>query len=383
MTGSLATGVFSACSNDDSSTPSGGDAAVTPDGSVGDSGTPEPHNDAMADAASDAGIDSSTGLTDGSHPDSSLSDTGLADTSLLPDTSLVDTGLLDTGLLDTGLHDTGLPGIDSGSDAEVDGGLDAHVEAEAGPQNFCALQSGLAFCADFDEANSLWAVDGGAASVWTSVVGTSTDLSISAAETTSAPDSLLMTAGQGDTPASAKVVKEYGSPVTQAIYEYDTYIASFPTSGYFGGFATDFQFYDVSPTNTDDFGFRIGIFNAQATVGEPFSADFEHNAAVGGCGPCTLSGDAGLSNLPLLTGVWQHVKIAVAFSAAAADAGSPGTVSVQLYLDKSPIAANDMTLPAPFATAPFARKSTGLVDTWTSGNDNWEIYYDNVTLKVQ
>jgi hypothetical protein len=130
----------------------------------------------------------------------------------------------------------------------------------------------------------------------------------------------------------------------------------------------------------------MGVFNAQASATEPFSADFEHNAAIGGCGPCALSVDAGSSGLPLLTGVWQHVKIAVAFSAAAndaGDAGSPGTVSVQLYLNKSATATIDTTFPAPFTTAPFARISTGLVDTWTSGNDGWEIYYDNVTLKVQ
>jgi hypothetical protein len=298
---------------------------------------------------------------------------------------LPDVGLPDVVLPDVGLPDVGLPGLDTGIDL-LEAGLDAPAEAEASALNFCALQSGLAFCADFDEPGALWTADGGAASVWTNIVGTSTDLSLSAAQSTSPPDSLLVTAGQADMPTAVKVVKEISSTVTQAIYEYDIDLAAIPTTGYAGGFATDFQFSDTP--STDSFGFRIGVFNAQFSASQPFSADIEHNDNVtgGSCnGPCGTT-DAGLLALPLETGVWQHVKIAVAFSAAANDAGdaaAPGSVSVQLYLNKSATATLDMTFPAPFAAAPFARISTGLADTWTASNDHWEIYYDNVTLKVQ
>jgi hypothetical protein len=94
----------------------------------------------------------------------------------------------------------------------------------------------------------------------------------------------------------------------------------------------------------------------------------------------------GSTAVPLQTGAWQHVKIAVAFSAAPADAGDAGpagSVSVQLFLDRSPEAVVDTTFPAPFTSAPFARISAGLVDTWTSNVDNWSIYYDNITLALQ
>jgi hypothetical protein len=364
MSGSFATGAFSACSNDDSSS-SGGDAGPRTDGSVEDTGKPDAASKTMADAAGDTGLDASR------------------------DVGLPDIGLPDIGLPDIGLPDVVLPGLDTGVDAPVDAGLDAPAEAEASAQTFCGLQSGLAFCADFDEPDALWAPDGGASSVWTSVTGTSVDLSISTVQSTSAPDSLLMTAGQTDMPSSVKVVEQVSSTITQAIYEYDINLAMVPTTGYAGAFATDFQFNDTSPTATDSFGFRIGVFNAQFTGSQPFSADFEHNtdnATGGGCGPCGTTTDGGVLALPLETGSWQHVKIAVAFSAAASDAGDggpPGTVSVQLYLNKSSTATLDMTFPAPFAAAPFARISTGLADTWTPTNDNWEIYYDNITLKVQ
>jgi hypothetical protein len=371
MSGSLAMAAISACSASSSGGSGGEDAAATPDGAVADTSTPDVQNEAGADATGDAGLDASL-----------LSDV------VLSDVVLSDVVLPDVVLPDVGLPDAVLPGLDTGVDAPVDAGLDAAPEAEASAQNFCALQSGLAFCEDFDEPDALWTPDGGAASVWTNIVGTSTDLSVSDLLSTSPPDSLLVTAGQTDMPSAVKVVKEVASPVTQAIYEYDINLAAVPTSAYAGGFATDFQFSDVP--GTDSFGFRIGVFNANASLTgsqQVFSADFEHNDGVtgGGCGPCGTT-DAGLLALPLATGSWQHVKIAVAFSAAAndaGDAGAPGSVSVQLYLNKSATATLDMTLPAPFAAAPFARISTGLADTWTTTNDNWGIYYDNITLKVQ
>jgi hypothetical protein len=364
ISGSFATGAFSGCSNDGSN-PGGDEAGSTTDGSVADSGTADGAKEATADAAGDAGLDASR------------------------DVGQRDVGLADVGLPDIGLPDVVLPGLDTGVDAPVDAGLDSPEEAETSAQTFCGLQSGLAFCADFDEPGALWAPDGGASTVWTSITGTSVDLSLSTVQSTSTPDSLLMIAGQADMPSSVKVVKQISGTVTQAIYEYDINLATVPTVGYAGGFATDFQFNDTSPAATDSFGFRIGVFNAQFTASQPFSADFEHNTdngTGGGCGPCGTTTDGGVLALPLETGSWQHVKIAVAFSAAASDAGDagpPGRVSVQLYLNKSSTATLDMTFPAPFAAAPFARISTGLADTWTATNDNWEIYYDNITLKVQ
>jgi hypothetical protein len=369
MSGALATGAFTACTSDDNVGSPSGDAGVTPDGSVAETGTPDAHGDASAEAAGDGGPDASVdvALFDAIQADVSLPDVSLPDVVTLPDVNLPDVGL------------PGLDGSSPGLDASTDGGamLDAPVDsADGAAPTFCSQQVGLAFCADFDEPNSL-STDAGA-SPWTQLVGTMAELSLSTAQAMSPPTSLLaaLAIGPANTDQSAKVV-EWVTPTTgvaQAIYEFDMLIAHLPLGA--GGFATDFQFVDVGG-NSDQFGFRIGLFsNASGGLDH---ADLEHNQPVLG------AGDINAGSIPLVAGAWQHVKMVVAYSASTTDAGADAgdIVHFQLYIDQNATAAVDAIYPAPFTRAPFARFAAGIVYAFDGTNKDWSIYYDNFTLALQ
>ena len=253
VSGMLAAGSIGACNGDDNSGLSGSG------GGNGDSGTTSSSPDAGAQS-SDTGTGTSPGL------DASQG----ADTSVASDSG--------SGL------DSSSPGdasktTDAGSDAgsNASDASDGST-ADAAPQTFCAGQTGLDFCEDFDDANPL-SLDAGAPDYWTALVGTTAEVAVSSAQYSSAPNSLLVQLADGpaNTDQSAKVVKMItpASGVTQAIYEFDMYIASVPLFNT-GGFATDFQFDDVG-TATDQFGFRIGVFSN--TTGFDH-ADLEHNHPV-------------------------------------------------------------------------------------------------------
>jgi hypothetical protein len=337
--GALIAGSMGACSSDDNSNPPIG-----------------------ADSGSMSSTDSGTG----------------ADSTV---TTVVDSGNSDTGVTsqpgdDAGTPDAGQQDAAPSGDAS-DGGSPVDAADSAVAPSFCQTQQGLDFCDDFDLPGSL-SLDGGSGTAWTSLVGSTTELVISSAQAQSQPDSLLVQlpegpadggAGTGD--QSAKVVKMItpASGVSQAIYEFDVYIANVPLASV-GGFATDFQFDDTS-AGTDQFGFRIGVF-ANATGFD--HADLEHNHPVLG------GNDDIVSPISITYQAWNHVKMVVAY-AAESDGGD--NVAFQLYLNNGATAAVDATWPAPFAVAPFARFAAGMVYAFDSTNKDWEIYYDNFTLKLQ
>jgi hypothetical protein len=269
---------------------------------------------------------------------------------------------------------------DASGDAKADSSADATPDALAdGPTStFCETQIGLDFCDDFDSPGAL-SLDGGAASGWTQIVGSPGELAISSARSVSAPNSLLVSlpngpddGGVGSGDRSAKVVKQLtpASGVSQAISEFDIYVASAPASASNpGGFATDLQFMDGN--GADQFGFRIGVF-ANATGFD--HADLEHNHPTLGGADDIVSPLTGFTS-----GAWNHIKMAVAF--AAVDGGD--VVHFQMYLNRSATAFIDQTYPAPFASAPFARIAAGVVFAFDATNKDWNINYDNFTLKVQ
>jgi hypothetical protein len=262
-----------------------------------------------------------------------------------------------------GGHDSGPTTGDAGSDAPADA-------SEAGPTTFCQGHPGLTFCDDFDEPGTLW-TDGGTGP-WTLINGSQSEIALSTAHAESLPNALYanLPSGPGNTDRSARVLETItpANGVTQAIYEFDIYIATAPNAG---GFATDFQFLDTSG-GSDQFGFRIGVFGNATGFDH---ADVEHNHP-------TLGGpDDIISPIPITAGAWNHVKMAVAYSASTGDAGN--TVSFQLYLNNATTAAVNANYPAPFAKALFARFGAGMVFAFDANNKNWGIYYDNFTLKLQ
>ncbi len=294
-----------------------------------------------------------------------------------------------TAHTDSGAGDAGsdattlLTDSGSGNDAAAtqdggDGATDAGVDAAA---TFCQSQTGLAFCADFDQPNPLsldaGAFDAGsytgeATDIWDSLA-TPSEISLSSTRAASTPSSLLFQLGTGnDGNQSVKAVKQVtpSAGVTQAIYEFDVFIdkvaLSTDPNNTNGGFATDLQFDD-----NDTFGFRIGIF-ANTTGFD--HADLEHNHPdIGGSDDVT-------SPIALSASAWQHVKMAVAYSSGS-DGGSE--VAFQLYLNKSATAVIDATYPAPFAKARYARLAAGMVYAFDPNNHPWGLYFDNVTLKTQ
>jgi hypothetical protein len=313
---------------------------------------------------------SAEGGADSSMPssDDAGSDTGTTQSMDAPTGS--DTGSTSTfeagaeaGIVDSGSTTT--------SDAAADAPSDAPVDApEAAAATFCQMQSGLNFCADFDEPGAL-APDAGAAN-WTQIVGTPAEVALSTAQAASAPDSLLVSLADGpaNTDRSAKVVEMItpANGVTQAIYEFDMYIATVPLANT-GGFATDFQFLDTMG-GSDQFGFRIGVF-ANTTGFD--HADLEHNHP-------TLGGADDISSpIAITASAWNHVKMVVAYSAA--DGG--GNVAFQLFLNHGAAADVSADYPAPFAKAAFARFAAGMVYAFDGTNKDWGIYYDNFTLKLQ
>ncbi len=271
------------------------------------------------------------------------------------------------------------PTTDSGSDTSVSTSQDAGTDSNPAPSEdagidatdsavtpFCLTQTGLNFCQDFDEGNPLSiSADGGG-------IGA---CAVSTAQASSAPNSLLVALPEGptNTDQSAKVVKMITptSGVTQAIYEFDMYISSWPAAAT-GGFATDFQFLDTNG-GSDQFGFRIGVFTG--ADGGFDHADLEHNHP-------TLGGSDDITSpIAITPSAWNHVKMVVAYSALANDGGD--SVAFQLYLNKSATAAIDANYPAPFASAAFARFAAGMVYAFDGTNKDWNIYYDNFTLKLQ
>lgn len=314
-------------------------------------------------------------------PDGATSDTGAATDAMTQADSgstAPESGVISQDDSGTTADSGSSMGADSGGDAgngagdaagDAPGTSDA---AEAGPAlTFCQTQSGLNFCADFDEPGAL-SPDAGALA-WTSIVGSSAEVALSTAQAASPPDSLLVQLqnGPASPDQSAKVVEMItpASGVAQAIYQFDMYIATVPLANV-GGFATDFQFLDTAG-GTDQFGFRIGVF---ANTSGFDHADLEHNHP-------TLGGSDDIVNsIPITAGAWNHVEMVVAYSQAS-DGGNE--VAFQLYINNSTTPAVDSTFPAPFAKAAFARFAAGMVYAFDSTNKDWGIYYDNFTLKLQ
>ncbi len=347
---------LAACTSSSDGSGAGNDAAPSDDASAADA----------ADGSTTPGTDAPSGADAPTTDDAPSGQDAATDTGTKPSP--------EAGPTEAGVKDSG------GPDAPADAPIDAPAESAA--PSFCQTQTGLAFCADFDEPSAL-SLDGGATGTWTQLVEpTPGELTLSSAQSASAPDALLVSlpsgvpndAGVSNGDRSTKVVEWLtpSSGVTQAIYEFDMYIDTVPVSASNpGGFATDFQFDDNG--GADRFGFRISIF-ANATGFD--HANLEHNHPnLGGnddiVGP--LPGFAAKS--------WIHVKMAVAFSALAGDAGN--NVSFQLYLNHGATAAVDAQYPASFAKASFARFAAGMVFAFDGTNKGWGIYYDNFTLKLQ
>jgi hypothetical protein len=274
------------------------------------------------------------------------------------------------------------------TDAPSDGAAEAadagDADADAGPAlTFCQSQAGLNFCNDFDlDILNPLATDGGASSSWTQTVGTPSELSVGAPDSGAAsPPNALdvdMPAGPPATNGdrSIKVVEQL-TPTTglsQAIYEFDINIAKVPAAGTPGGFATDFQFVDDSG-GSDRFGFRIGVFSNGGALDH---VDLEHNHPNIGGSDDIVSPVGGFT-----VGTWSHVKMAVAFAAGDAGADAGATVHFQLFVNRSATAAVDATYPAAASTAAFARFAAGMVFAFDDTNKDWNILYDNFTLKIQ
>jgi hypothetical protein len=326
---------------------------------------------AFAGAACDSGDDSSSNPPVDNDASSPSGDSGS------PVTTTPDSGS-PVQSVDAGHEAAADSATGADSSSSVDASPDAADAADAAVSTYCASQAGLAFCADFDETNAIQSDAG--AQTFDQVVSNGTELSISNAQSVSAPSSLFLNLG---TPAtgdqSAKVVKQVTPAlgVTQAVYEFDLYIDSLPPAGN-GGFVTDFQFSDTQGNGSpgqDQFGFRIAVFST--STGAFDHADFEHNAPALNPAPP----DDVTSPFPITAGQWNHVKIAVAYTATGFDGGNG--VSVQAYTNGSTTAAVDKQYPAPFAAAPFARLALGMVYAFSNSANQYGIYYDNVTLKLQ
>ncbi len=280
---------------------------------------------------------------------------------------------------DSGAPDTTPTAMDAGA---VDTSTGKDAPAEASPKGFCASHPGLAFCADFDEPGAIDADAG--ASGWDDIVSQGTEVTISVARAVSTPSSLLTALASSNGDRSAKVVKTVrpAGGLSQALYAFDVYLDALPANPGAGGFITDLQFTDTAAgggSAQDQFGFRIAVFSTAS--GGFDHAEFQHNAPALPSTPDDVVDisalDAGAS---FTSGAWNHVEIAVAFSAAG-DAGQ--TVGVQLYVNHDPAPAVDKTYPSPFASAPFARVADGVVFAFNGGSKDYGIYYDNVTLKLQ
>jgi hypothetical protein len=307
-----------------------------------------------------------------------VNDASTSDTTVIP-------------LADAGQSDTATPNVDAASaDAGTDTGLvvaeastDATPEAEAGAVAFCGSQVGLAFCADFDEPGALGGDAG--ASTWDQIGGSVTELSLSTTEAVSTPNSLAIALDGTTGDRSAQVIRTV-TPVhgvTQAIYEFDVFMATLPSNPGAGGFITDFQFSDTPAGGgggSDQFGFRIAVFSTD--TGAFDHAELQHNAPALGSIPDDIINisavDAGAA---FTTGIWNHVKIAVAYAAGAtADAGA--SVEMRAYINGDTTPVVDKTYPSPFAAAPFARISDGMVYAFSTSK-TYDIFYDNITLKLQ
>jgi hypothetical protein len=273
--------------------------------------------------------------------------------------------------VDSSSGDASSPPVDASNDA-----ADSAPPVEAAV-DYCAAQTGLAFCNDFEQT---WALEPGGIgfdTILNSLVDTSNSLQISTLRSVSAPDSLLVT--MIDNGSDAKVGKTMTQTVAAATYEYDIYIAQLPMAAT-GTFASDFQFTDTNANGTqgaDQFGFRVAIFSkADGTFDH---LEVQHNA------PSLPNTPDTIYTVAFTAGTWHHLAFSAAFSAATSptDGGAPGRVSFQTYVDHSTTAAIDVTAAAPFVTAPFARISAGIVYAFDSNNKDYIFSFDNMSLKLQ
>jgi hypothetical protein len=280
----------------------------------------------------------------------------------------------DAGRDSTSAADSGAAAGDSGPLA--DSGPIADSSAGDAPVGYCAGQSGLTFCADFDESNSLF---GPGSAGWSQIIPGAPEIGVSSALSVSPPNALFATLPEGPGGDQSAQVVELISPtsgVAQATYQFDIYVATLPVpaSGTVGGFVADFQFDDNTEdggAGSDTFGFRIGLF-ANPTGFD--HADLEHNH------PDIGGSDDIFGPIPLNPGSWNHVEMVAAFSAGS-DGGA--TVAFTLYMNGSTAPAVEESFPARFTSAPFARIAAGMVYAFDSTYKDWGIYYDNITLKLQ
>ena len=246
--------------------------------------------------------------------------------------------------------------------------MDAWVE-------YCSAQTGLAFCSDFDAPNALEPGANNFDTILNSLVNGSDSLAVSPVRAVSTPNSLLVTMVSGGT--DAKVAKTITRTVAAATYEYDMYIDELPKAAT-GTFVSDFQFTDTNSGGNpaaDQYGFRVAIFSkADGTFDH---LEVQHNA------PSLPNTPDSIYPVAFTAGAWHHLKFACAFAAASSDAGVPGTLSFQFYLDQSATPSLDLSLAAPFVTAPFARLSAGIVYAFNGNAKDYAFSFDNVTLKLQ
>jgi hypothetical protein len=249
-----------------------------------------------------------------------------------------------------------------GNDAASDAKADA---AEAG-LGFCATQTGLIFCQDFDEGNGL--ATGAGLNQWSNLTGSTTgpnpNLSISKAEAVSLPNSLLIALTNTQSANAIETITPAGG-VTTADFKFQLFLATLPNAG---GFVVDYQFAD-SGGGPDAFGFRLGVFG-NATGGLDH-ADVEHNDSL------TSAGYVVGPNVPMNFQSWNDIEMLATFSAQT-DGGF--VVAFQLNINGS--SAYMKTFPAPFAAAPLVRLHVGLPYVFTN-NTTWNVYDDNVTLAVK
>jgi hypothetical protein len=260
---------------------------------------------------------------------------------------------------------------------------DAADAADAAVALFgCAAREGVAFCDDFDRADALMP----GKTRWDFVEPTDQPVAtLSAAQSVSAPSSLLSRIIDGTTPGAkfAKTITK--ANFVQATWEYDVFLENVGTAD--GFFLDDFQFSDA--VGADTFGFRLVMF-ADATGIR--SLGLEHNQQVTR-GPYIIEPVLPAGTVTL--GKWHHFEQMATFKLAAsadagADAGAPaegGTtnaVEYALTIDRAaaPIFKKEYRGPTREQAA-FARIA-GMPLVFNKANSaGLKIYWDNHVLDLK
>lgn len=262
-------------------------------------------------------------------------------------------------------------GADDADDAspELDAASDAAADApsDAAPLGFCASQTGLAFCDDFDDP-ALSAPD---ATKWDFLEPvTPPVLTLSTAQARSGARSLLADFPGEPAAYGLRFAKTLpSSTFTEATWRFAVRVEALPAN--VGFFLVDYQFTDDG--GPDRFGFRVVAFSDGD--GKIKEARIEHNHPVLG------GGDDFEPWLPagaIKEGAWTQVEMRAKFTFAA----EGNTVTFRLTLDDASTPVLEKTYPAPDRSKIGFARIAGLPALFqkTAGH---RIHFDDVTVRLQ